>query len=539
MIDMLIVDDEYHIREGIKYGIDWKKYGINICGVAASGLEALDMLEQYTPNIIATDIRMPDMDGLELLEIINKKYSNVKVILISGYKDFQYAQTAVSLNAFCYILKPIDHNELLQKVIEAKQLIEEQLEKVKRDEDIKKRLEENISILRGNFFIELVKGKRINPVELQKKSEFLDVDLSGPQYVICILEPEVRPGYQDEIDVYGESLYRAAVMNITEDVMGDGYKTYVFNLGDRIGLLICGKNISKGILKEKCEKIIGQVNNEIGISLTVGMGNIYGSIERIPASYKEALNAIEYRIVVGNNLVIPAESVYINQKEKAVKNQFLDTLRNCEDDLIMAIKSDNRDSITIILNEIIEALHESMKSNIQEKDHIIFLVSFLITKIMFVLDINISILFGEEEDPVNSMKNMQTIDELENYIIMRFDRILMEFREKSKSHNGFLVKQTMDYISKNIYTDISLVKVADHLSTHPNYLSKIFKQKTGESFVEYVIKMKMNEAKHLLRNSNNKVYEIANMLQYKDVGHFARTFKRIFGVLPTEYRQLL
>jgi two-component system response regulator YesN len=539
MIDMLIVDDEYHIREGIKNGIDWRKYGINICGVAANGLEAMNMLEQYAPNIIATDIRMPDMDGLELLDIINRKYSNVKVILISGYKDFQYAQTAVSLNAFCYILKPIDHNELLTKVLEAKRLIEEQLEKIKRDEDIQKRLEENISILRDNFFTELVKGKRISHAELKKKSLFLNVDLSGPQYIICILEPEVRSNNEGEIDVYDESLYKAAVMNIAENVMGNGHKTYIFNLGDRIGLLVCGKNISRNVLKEKCDNIISWVNNNIGISLTIGMGNIYNHTDRIPTSYKEALSAIEYKIVLGKNLVIPAESIYTNQKEKAVKNQFLDTLRNCEDDLIMAIKSDNRDSITVILKEIVEVLHESMKSNIQEKDHLIFLVSFFITKIMFVLDININILFGKEEDPVNRMKNMQTIGELEDYIIKCFDRILREFREKSKSHNGFLVKQTIDYISKNIYIDISLVKVADYLSTHPNYLSKIFKQETGESFVEYVIKMKMNEAKLLLRNSNNKVYEIANMLQYKDVGHFARTFKRIFGVSPTEYRQLL
>ena len=131
------------------------------------------------------------------------------------------------------------------------------------------------------------------------------------------------------------------------------------------------------------------------------------------------------------------------------------------------------------------------------------------------------------------------MDDLEKYIINCFDKILNELREKNKRHNSFLVNKAIEYINKNLYNDITLVKVADYLTTHPNYLSKIFRRETGESFVEYVIKAKMNEAKILLKNGNNKVYEIANMLNYKDVGHFARTFKRIFGVSPSEYRQLL
>ncbi|NSW90700.1 MAG: response regulator [Firmicutes bacterium] len=539
MINMLVVDDEYHIREGIKNGINWEEVGVNICGIAGSGYEALDMIEKYTPNIVITDIRMSDMDGLELLDVINKKYSNIKVILISGYKDFHYAQTAVSLNAFCYILKPIDHNELLTKVLEAKRLIEEQLEKVKRDEDIQKRLEENISILRDNFFTQLVSGKKINPAEIEKKSKFLNINLSGPQYVICVLEPEVRPDYASELDVYDESLYKAAVMSISEAVMGNGCKSYTFNLDDRIGLLICGENISRNILKKKCETIIGRVNSTIGISVTIGIGNIYKNKDKISVSYKEALDAIEYKMILGKNLVIPVESVYANLKEKAAKNKFLDTLKNCEDDLILAIKSDNRESMVIILKEITEALHESIKSNIQEKDHLIFLVSFFIMKIMFVLDININMLFDNEGGLINTLQNLQTINELEDYIIKCFDEAAEELREKNKSHNGFLVKLAIEYISKNIYNDITLMKVADYLMIHPNYLSKIFKQETGEPFVEYVIKVKMSEAKLLLRNSNNKVYEIANMLSYKDVGHFARTFKKFFGVSPTEYRQLL
>ena len=540
MINMLIVDDEYYIREGIKNGINWNEYDINICGVAGSGFEALDMLEEYAPSIVVTDIRMPDMDGLELLDVINEKYSNIKVILISGYRDFQYAQTAINLSAFCYMLKPIDQNELVSKVLEAKKIIEEQVEKVKHDEDIKKRLEENISILKDNFLIQLVKGKKTISAEMQKKAEFLNLNLDGPQYVVCILEPDVRPSMGNEINFYDESLYMAAVMKIAETVIGEScMAAYTFNLDNRIGLIISGENISRDILRAKCDTIINKVNNNVGISLTVGIGNVCDKMENIATSYKEALNAVEYKMVLGKNVVIPVELVQINLKEKAIKNQFLDTLRNCEDDLIIAIKSDNRDSIIIILKEIIDELEDSIKNNIQEKEHLIFLISFFIMKIMFILDIHFNLLIDSKENLIYNMQNLQTMDDLEKYIINCFDKILNELREKNKRHNSFLVNKAIEYINKNLYNDITLVKVADYLTTHPNYLSKIFRRETGESFVEYVIKAKMNEAKILLKNGNNKVYEIANMLNYKDVGHFARTFKRIFGVSPSEYRQLL
>ncbi len=540
MINMLIVDDEYYIREGIKNGINWDDYGINICGVAGSGFEALDMLEEYAPSIVVTDIRMPDMDGLELLDVINEKYSNIKVILISGYRDFQYAQTAINLSAFCYMLKPIDQNELVSKVLEAKKIIEEQVEKVKHDEDIKKRLEENISILKDNFLIQLVKGKKTISAEMQKKAEFLNLNLDGPQYVVCILEPDVRPSIGNEINFYDESLYMAAVMKIAETVIGESYTAaYTFNLDNRIGLIVSGGNISRDILRAKCDTIINKVNNNIGISLTIGIGNVCDKTENIPTSYKEALNAIEYKMVLGKNVVIPVELVQINLKEKAIKNQFLDTLRNCEDDLIIAIKSDNRDSIIIILKEIISALEDSIKNNIQEKEHLIFLISFFIMKIMFVLDIHFNLLIDSDGNLIYNMQHLQTMDDLEKYIINCFDKILNELRENNKRHNSFFVNKAIEYINKNLYNDITLVKVADYLTMHPNYLSKIFKRETGESFVEFVIKAKMNEAKILLKNGNNKVYEIANMLNYKDVGHFAKTFKRIFGVSPSEYRQLL
>lgn len=187
MIDILIVDDEKKIREGISNNIDWASNDINICGTASSGLEALDMIDMFMPGIVITDISMSDMDGLELLDIINQTYPTVKVILISGYKEFEYAQKAVALNAFSYLTKPINSKMLLDKVIEAKALIEKRISEVKINDVIRKKLRENILVVRDSFFTILMEGRNRNRVDIENRGEFLEIDLNYNQFLVCIM----------------------------------------------------------------------------------------------------------------------------------------------------------------------------------------------------------------------------------------------------------------------------------------------------------------------------------------------------------------
>ena len=174
MINVLIVDDEYSIREGIKNNISWAEYGLRVCGTAASGFEALELVDKEMPEIIILDIRLSDMDGLEVLEVVKEKYPHIKVILISGHDDFEYAQKAIELDAFSYILKPIDDKKLLAKIIDAKKIIEDQFNKIKSDENLNKQLKKNIPILKDIFLNQIVTGKLTDLQTIKERSEFLN-----------------------------------------------------------------------------------------------------------------------------------------------------------------------------------------------------------------------------------------------------------------------------------------------------------------------------------------------------------------------------
>ncbi len=247
MIDILIVDDEKKIREGISHNIDWAAFDINVCGTASSGLEALDMIDMFMPGIVITDISMSDMDGLELLEIINQTYPTVKVILISGYKEFEYAQKAVALNAFSYLTKPINSKMLLDKVKEAKNLIEKRISEVKINDVIRKKLRENILVVRDSFFTTLMEGRLRNREEIESRSEFLEIDLNYNQFLVSVLTFEAGGAVKNK-NFYDISFYKAAIMSKTEEKINDMYTCYVFNLGEKIGVMTCSDRIEKALL---------------------------------------------------------------------------------------------------------------------------------------------------------------------------------------------------------------------------------------------------------------------------------------------------
>jgi len=537
MINVLIVDDEYTIREGIKNTFKWDEYGLKVCGTASSGYEALELIEKYTPEIVILDIKLMDIDGLEVLEVIREKYSNIKVILISGYDEFEYAQKAIELNAFSYILKPIDDKKLFSKILEAKNIIEDQFNKIRSDENLKKQLKDNIPILRDIFLNQIASGKLSDENIIKDKAKFLGIELDMPQYAALVLELQ---NYKNdgEISEYDKSMLKLAVENSLKNMFQCMFKYYSFNIDNNIGVLIQGNEINRKLLVKKCTELKDHVNKSIGLMLTIGLGKIHEGIKGISLAFREALNALEYKILLGNNVIIDIENINTNEKNLLIGNIFEDTINKMENDLIYSLKIFDREKVWQITHKIIVALEETLRANIEESEHLIFLLSFFITRILFALNIRIEDFFNHGNEIFDDLKNLQTINQFEEYLNRLFERVICELQNRQNSNNSFLIKKAIEYISRNIYNDISLTKTADALYISPNYLSRVFKQEMNETFIEYVTTVKMNEAKKLLKNSNYKIYEIADMLKYKDVNHFTKVFKKVFGVTPMEYREL-
>jgi Response regulator containing CheY-like receiver domain and AraC-type DNA-binding domain len=538
MIDLLIVDDEERIREGIRNGLEWEKYGVNIIGTPGSAFEAMDYIMKSPPHLVILDIRMSEMDGLEFLEILHDKFPNIKVILISGYNDFQYAQKAISLNAFCYLLKPLDSEELLSKVLDVKKIVEDQLEKVKKDEEFQRKFLENIPILYDNFLTQLALGKLNDIKVIYEKADFLKLDMTSPEYIFIVVSIDSSTGSSNG-DIYSHNLFKSAIMSTSEVYFKTRYRCYSFNLDDSIGLLICGKNLDHGFIYTACHNLKEWVNKDLGLTITIGIGGIHEGLGEIALSCREALDALSYKLVLGKNEIIDIRQIPENEKTKLAESMFEMLLKEKEDSLLFSIKTNELNNAKAIWYEIIAALKKSMEADIRQTDSLLYLVSYFITRLVFTLDMGLDKFLDDDKSIYKSLNNMKTIDEVMAYGISFFEKAASIYRERQNKTTHYLVNQAMDYINNNIYEDISLTAVANSLYVHPNYLSKVFKLQLEVSFVEYVTNAKMNEAKKLLKNGNYKIYTIADILKYKDINYFTKLFKKTFGVSPTEYRELV
>lgn len=538
MIDILVVDDEKKIREGITLNIDWAAHDINVCGTASSGFEALDMIDMFMPGIVITDISMSDMDGLELLEIINQTYPTVKVILISGYKEFEYAQKAVALNAYSYLTKPINSKLLLDKVKEAKDIIEKRISEVKINDVIRKKLRENILVVRDSFFTTLMEGRLRNRADIESRGEFLEIDLNYNQFLISILAFEAGGAVKNK-NFYDISFYKAAIMSKTEEKIGDMYTCYVFNLGAKIGVMTCSDRIEKSLLTDRLEQIKNWVNNNMGLSLSVGVGNVSGSIDKISLSYRTALDAMQYSVILGKNVVIDSDKIAETTKEKIAMDDFESIMSTNEDILTAGAKNGDKHIVRECLDEIFASVNQIVRNDIRQKERVIFLLAFYLTKMLFSLEIQGHRYYGNENDLFAVMNAMTGMNDIHDFMKNFFMEAIKELEKTTQSRNSYLVNQALKFIDAYQDSSVTLVSVAERLQIHPSYLSKIFKQETDESFSEHLIKNKMNSAKQLLKTTNKKVYEIANSVGYKDVAHFTKLFKKSFGVSPTEYRNLV
>ncbi|HQM39836.1 MAG TPA: response regulator [Clostridia bacterium] len=539
MIDIIIVDDEKSIREGIATSIPWHQHDINICGVASGVSEALDLIETYMPNIVISDISMPEMSGLDLLEIINRTYPNIKVILISGYRDFEYAQRAVTNNAFCYLTKPLVAETLIQKVLDAKQEIDARLKEVKLNDNIRRKLRENIMVLKDNFFRLLMEGRIRQKSDIIERAATTEIDINFTNFIVCVAEFELAAS-QKKLNMYDFSFYKAAIMSTIEENLADIYKCYTFNLDSRIGILICSNQlIQRSILANKLNNVKSWVNKNMGFSLSAGIGNTCGSIEKVTLSYISAVDAMLYRVILGKNIVVDAEQKINTSKEKMVVDDFDNILKNSEEDIIFALRNMNQTEVKSIIDQIMQASKQIVANDVNQKERIAFLLSVFIIRVMYSLEISNHRFYNKENDLYNSINELISIDDMKSFILGIIKEITQAIEESDSKQNNFLVNKGLRYIKEGVYEDVSLVTIAERLQIHPNYLSKIFKQVTDESFTEHVIRFKMNEAKKLLKTTNAKVYEISDKLGYKDVAHFTKLFKKHFGISPTEYRQLL
>lgn len=534
MYRVLLVDDEVLVREAISENIRWDDLGYELAGNCQNGKEAIEFLEKNSVDVVLTDICMPFVDGMELSEFIYKNYTNINIIIFSGYDDFEYAKKAIKYNVEEYLLKPVTASELSKVLIDLKEKMDSKKMEAEKYIRLYESYNKNKLLIQSKVLDDLIKGsKTIEENEKALRENNIILDASGYRVAIVEIDPDGDRKAQDEQMKQYSSLMTFAVYNICDEILQHN-KTGLACLGnDNRVFLLFKTNMPKSFeqeVKSICSELSGKILQFMKLRVTIGIGRAVNNKEDIHRSYEEAEYSMKYQYLFGESSIIDMNDII---KKKEVNGDIV--LEVMIDSLVLAIKINDKAGIDQILKQIEEAIKVALPDKNRS--------DLYLQQIMIAL-CNTLKAAEMEENRIYSFRNQMLTDIADAKSLGKVMELLKDYSyrisseiEMQKNIGG--KKQAMlavDYIEKNYADpDLNLNSVCSYLSISTSRFSTIFKNITGETFMEVLIRIRMQKAKELLENTDLKNYEIAEKVGFSDPHYFSISFKKMTGKTPSEY----
>ncbi len=531
MYNVIIVDDEAIIREGIQNKIDWAELGLACVGTCENGKQAVELLKTEHIDIVLADIYMPFMNGLELAKHIHNNYPHIKTIILTGCDDFKYAQSAVKLQVFDYLLKPITSAELKEILEKTKTQLDNEHSRQHEINRIAALLKENNPHIKQRFLNQIISGE-ISPKDVEGKLAFFGIYFKGSKVMAAVLDVDEGYNKQFSPDSADAELLYFAVFNITEELVSDSELGVAFQNNDKqTVILFLGDDSLMDQAASLCERIRRILEEKLMFTITIGIGSVHSGPEQIKTTYSEAIDALNYRFLIGNN-----RSILITEiKDKLDQKQY--SFFEHEKELLLSIKSNKPD---LIEKNVCDTINNIKKANLTpaRSFYIIQQVLFSLEKSLFELDIDLNELLDGDDNLMVELYKYKTLDEVQIWLIKLCKNVATFLSTERESYCNSLTARAIDFIKDNYSNpDISVNSVCKYLYISVSYFSSVFKNATGETFIEYVTKVRMEKAKDLLRATNLKTYEIARKVGYSDPHYFSSSFKKYTGETPTAFRE--
>ena len=535
-IKVFLVEDEMVIRRGIKNSIDWEKEGYIFCGEASDGELAYPMIIKEKPDILITDIRMPFMDGLELCKLGKKELPNIKILILSGYDEFDYAKEAIHLGVTEYLLKPISSGKLL----EALNGVSESIRREKEDKDLVRKymeeMRENTEHEKQKFFEQMIAGNlsMADALETGKKYE---MNLSAGMYNLLLFRFTLGEENRKSGELLGEAEY--AIEKLTERL------EYVFEFqrgveGWAFLLMADNEEQMSERVKELSKDLEEIMKNYSTIAYFGGIGQPVARLRELEESFREAERALAARFTMELNRIISVEDIRMAQNVDTLDDIEITSFGEIEKTRTMLEKFLNNgaeDEIDEFVDVYINELPEENLKSVLMRQYIIMDAYIVMMSFCEKIEGIEGEMQAQSEELKNSMKTIQTLEEIKNYIRMLLKKIIGVRDTISGRRYSDIIEIAKDQIRKTYMSDeISLNTIAAEVGMSPSYFSSIFSKEMGKTFVEYLTEIRMDRAKELLMCSSMKTSEIGYEVGYKDPHYFSYIFKKTQNCTPKEFR---
>ena len=543
MLKTFLVEDEVVIREMIKKMIPWEQYGFELAGEAADGEMALPLILKSKPDLLITDIKMPFMDGLTLCRLVKKELPDIRIVILSGYDDFNYAKQAISIGVEDYLLKPITKNAFIERLEEIHNRYEH--EKTQREYYEKFRLEmqEYEKNASRDFFETLVRADS-DLAELYRRADKLNLDIVAEAYNILIFTPDTSEGNYNSYEECSD--WEAEVQ--------DKINTYFLNHPVAIlfrhqvfsyAILVKGQKDTIEKNTEECVKAIQDImdQTEERTDWFIAVGKSADRLSMLGHSYRTAVRANSFRYLYDGHILdyqsLEAQKENPSDSRREDSVQLRNVNINALNPAILQkfLSSGLAEEVDDFIRDYFNAIGQEPMGSLVFRNYVVLNVRFSVLSFLKKLGCDDSEISGQEMENIMD-ETGKTIEAAVAYCGKILKKAIALRDENAGDQNRSVLKLAVDFIDHNYMDEeISLNKAAHVANVSANHFSALFSQNMGQTFTEYLTDLRMSKAKELLRCTAMRSSEIAGEVGYKDAHYFSYLFKKTQGMTPSEYRK--
>lgn len=525
-ISLCIIDDIKSVVDGLTV-MNWEEQGIRVAGVSSNGEEGLKLINGLRPDLVITDIRMPIMDGLSMLRLVLEENPSCKVILISGYADFEYAQQAVQLGAFDFVVKPFTEEDMMSAVLRAKAEVMEERSKRISLREMENKLRESMPALRQEYFALLV-SHRTSWEEASERWDFLNIELEPRGFVVMLIEIDRFREQVAEQSVKEMELLRFSLLNIMQETLAHYAHSVLFRARHDQYLAVLNDSGPSSPI-EIAEQCCRNIERYTKFTVSVGVGGRVEEISGLPDSYRQAHRALSHHLFTEGNAAIMYDDIHQSGSQEPLALEY-------KDELLLALRSGNAVRTDAILSAISEALQKRISR--QNPDYLLSLYDELAASAIRTLYEMVP--YSEIQPMIQKFRTVQGTAGLPLASLQRQLHALCTegaelVRRNSLSEGQKVIYNAIGYIKGRLSEDITVGECAAHVHLSASYFSSLFKQVTGMTVTQYITSERIQKAR-LLLVEGAQVQEVAAAVGYEERRYFSEMFKKTTGQTPSEFR---
>lgn len=528
---VLLVDDEEDVIRIIMKKLDWESMGLVIIGHAANGVEALEMAEELSPDIVMTDIKMPYMDGLTLCKKLKELSRTIRVIIFSGFDEFEYAKEAIKMEAAEYLLKPVNAVELKEVFERVKNDLDRELDEKRNTDKLRAYYMESLPVLQESFYMALLEG-RIAPEQIGRYMDSYQVQLQGPYYVVAVLHLSQQS--LEEESRMDPFLQAVSVRKFAEEQVEDRWRSrVVIYLGDII--MISQMHSREEMLEytNEMDRLCRMAKKVCNARITAGIGYLCDNLEQLPLSYQGAKQAVSYRVLYGNTRAISISEV---EPVEHVELNWEDVYSTYIQQIMKKVRVGEQDGLEKAISQFTEWLSGEQISMQKYRIVMMELVAELF-RFTASHNLNPENVFGGNGDVYSQVLQMESAEVLDRWLRRVCTNLQNAVMNERQDSTKFFVKNAEEYVKEHFADqDLGVDEVCRKLNVSAAYFSTIFKKETGKTFVRYLTDYRMEKAVNMLMTGNEKTYVIAEKVGYAEPNYFSYVFKKQFGMSPSKYK---